>query len=106
MRSFAFPEHKITYTGRTVYRTLIPVEEVRRIEGLPVDAVAFWHAPKGEWVYTCNLGGKDFELTVMTNEPLAEHEKERVSWGEPANVSDMTRHFPVSTKSRHAKMQG
>ncbi|KAK4494080.1 hypothetical protein PRZ48_014378 [Zasmidium cellare] len=94
VRSFAFPQHKIAYTERTAYRTLVPIEEVRRIDGFPVDDVAFWHAPKGEWVYTCNLGGKDFELTVMTHEPLTEGEQERVSWGEPAKVSDMTRHFP------------
>ena len=55
----------------------------------------FWHAPRGEWVYTCNLGGDVFELTTMTNEPLTEDEQHRVSWGEESNVEKMTRHFPV-----------
>ncbi|KAK5125721.1 hypothetical protein LTR85_011995 [Meristemomyces frigidus] len=93
VRAHLFPRHAISYTGRTVYRTLIPTDQARTIPGLPVGAVAFWHAPKGAWVYTCNLGGNVFELTVMTNEPLNEDEQQRVSWGEKAGVEQMQRHF-------------
>jgi salicylate hydroxylase len=75
---------------------LIPTHLARTIPGLPVDAVIFWHAPKGEWVYTCNLGGNVFELTASTLEPLSEAEQDRVSWGEEAKAEQMANHFTVS----------
>ncbi|KAJ4287535.1 hypothetical protein N0V90_012238 [Kalmusia sp. IMI 367209] len=98
VRNYLFPSHKIAYTGRTAYRTLIPTHRVRKITDLPVDAVIFWHAPKGEWVYTCNLGGDVFELTTMTNEPLSEHEQQRVSWGEDTDIERMSNHFKAFRK--------
>ncbi|KAF2712172.1 salicylate hydroxylase [Pleomassaria siparia CBS 279.74] len=101
VRNHAFPEHKISYTGRTVYRTLLPTDLARRVSGLPVDAVIFWHAPKGQWVYTCNLGGGVYELTVMTNEPLTDTEQQCVSWGEDAEVGSMSSHF----KNFHRPLQ-
>lgn len=92
VRHAAFPEHRITYTGRTSYRTLVRTDEVERIKEIP-DAVAFWHGPKGKWVYTCNLGGNVYEITTMAGE--SPEGKDAVSWGQEATIEQMTDHYQV-----------
>lgn len=96
VRSAAFPDHRVSYTGKTSYRTLVKTEDVERIAGLP-DAITFWHAPKGEWVYTANLNGNVYEITTLTKEP--EDGKDRVSWGQDSSVQQMKDHFPVRLPS-------
>ena len=93
VRNAAFPDHRLSYTGKTSYRTLIEARKVALVQNVP-DAVVFWHAPKGKWVYTCNLGGDVYEVTTMVNEPAAG--KETVSWGQQAPVKRMLDHFSVS----------
>ncbi|GAM43120.1 monoxygenase [Talaromyces pinophilus] len=86
VRSFAFPDHKISYTGRTAYRGLVPTEEILSIPNFP-DAVTFWHGPS-DWVYTCNLNGGVYEITVNADES---EEVARVSWGEKATLEEFRR---------------
>ncbi|KAL3494742.1 hypothetical protein BJX62DRAFT_247111 [Aspergillus germanicus] len=86
VRQFAFPEHKIAYTGRTAYRSLIPTENILAIPGFP-DAVTFWHGPR-DWVYTCNLRRGVYELTCNADVP---NDEGRVSWGEEASLEEFRR---------------
>ncbi|KAL2841588.1 hypothetical protein BJY01DRAFT_249515 [Aspergillus pseudoustus] len=86
VRQFAFPEHRIGYTGRTAYRGLIPTDKILAIPGFP-DAVTFWHGPR-DWVYTCNLRHGVYELTCNADVP---NEEKRVSWGEPAGLEEFRR---------------
>ncbi|EED17187.1 monoxygenase, putative [Talaromyces stipitatus ATCC 10500] len=86
VRSFAFPDHKIAYTGRTAYRGLVPTEKILSIPNFP-DAVTFWHGPS-DWVYTCNLNGGIYEITVNANESA---DVARVSWGEQATLEEFRR---------------
>ncbi|KAL6230785.1 hypothetical protein BDW75DRAFT_234150 [Aspergillus navahoensis] len=76
VRQFAFPEHKLLYTGKIAYRGLISTERLLAINGFP-DAVTFWHGPSN-WVYTCNLRHGLYELTCMAEVP----EPENKGWGE------------------------
>jgi salicylate hydroxylase len=86
VRQFAFPEHKITYTGTTSYRTVVPESEVQKINGLP-DAVIFWHGTDSKWVYTCPLSGGDWEVTCAVRDPVPMG-TERASWGRSARLED------------------
>ncbi|KAF2492576.1 salicylate hydroxylase [Lophium mytilinum] len=93
VRSVAFPEHRIAYTGRTSYRTLVRAGDVAKIEGMEKEkeVVAFWHAPGGRWAYTCNLGDGVFEITTMVRE--GGEGVERVSWGKDVAAEKMIEHF-------------
>ncbi|KAL4791726.1 monooxygenase [Aspergillus venezuelensis] len=86
VRSFAFPDYKLMYTGKTTYRGLIPSDKLLSIPGFP-DAATFWHGPK-DWVYTCNLRHGLYELTCMAGVP---NDGDRVSWGEMATDEEFRR---------------
>ncbi|CRG88311.1 UNC93-like protein C922,05c [Talaromyces islandicus] len=86
VRKFAFPDHKISYIGRTAYRAILPAEDILSIPNFP-DAVTFWHGPT-DWVYTCNLNGGKYEITVNAVEPA---DNARVSWGEKATLEEFRR---------------
>jgi salicylate hydroxylase len=90
VRQFAFPEHKIAYTGRTAYRGLIPTENILAIPGFP-DAVTFWHGPR-DWVYTCNLRRGVHELTCNADVP---NDEGRVRWEEEASLEEFRRPWKV-----------
>ncbi|TVY51379.1 Salicylate hydroxylase [Lachnellula cervina] len=89
VRNFAFPDHRVGYTGKTSYRTIVSTEEIAKVNGVP-DAVTFWHGPSS-WLYTCPLGNGQFEVTTMTSEPDLQYEK--VSWGQDATVEENAKHF-------------
>ncbi|CAM1502181.1 Fc.00g041650.m01.CDS01 [Cosmosporella sp. VM-42] len=78
VRSFAFPLHKIKYNGQSAYRTIIHTPTVETIEGIP-KAPVFWQNTGGKYVFTCPLGGSDFEVTARIRRPL--DGQEHVSWG-------------------------
>ncbi|KAH8699121.1 salicylate hydroxylase [Talaromyces proteolyticus] len=88
VRNFIFPEHKISYTGRTSYRAVVNEEDIAHLN-IP-DAVTFWHGPNS-WLYTCGLGSGKYELTSMGREP--EKDADKVSWGQDATVEQHTQHF-------------
>ncbi|TVY93395.1 Salicylate hydroxylase [Lachnellula willkommii] len=89
VRNFAFPDHRVGYTGKTSYRTILSTQEIAKVGGVP-DAVTFWHGPNS-WLYTCPLGNGQFEVTTMTSEPDLQYDK--VSWGQVATVEENARHF-------------
>ncbi|KAL2218992.1 hypothetical protein M432DRAFT_579577 [Thermoascus aurantiacus ATCC 26904] len=88
VRSFAFPDHRITFTGRVAYRALVPSKGILAIPGFP-DAVTFWHGPT-DWVYTCNLNNGIYEITTMVDEPPT---SAQASWGQEASLEEFKRPF-------------
>ncbi|CAI7674845.1 unnamed protein product [Penicillium discolor] len=88
VRSFAFPDHRIGYTGRTAYRALVDADKILRIPNFP-DAVTFWHGPK-DWVYTCNLNNNIYEVTTMAE---VSGEIAKVSWGEDATLEELRKPY-------------
>ena len=93
VRKNAFPNHQVGYIGKTVYRTILTLDEIATVPGIP-DAVTFWHGPEA-WLYTCPLGDNKFEITAMTTDPAEQAEKEKVSWGQAATTKQMTDKFKV-----------
>lgn len=59
------------------------------INGLP-EAVIFWHGTDSKWVYTCPLGGDEFEITARIREPDAD---DRSSWGRDASIQHFVESF-------------
>ncbi|KAE9369815.1 putative monooxygenase [Stipitochalara longipes BDJ] len=91
VRSFAFPSHKIGYTGKTAYRTTVTPTDIATVPGVP-DAVTFWHGSHS-WLYTCALGANKYEVTAMTRDLAEQSEKEKVSWGQDATTPQMADNF-------------
>ncbi|PMD42169.1 FAD/NAD(P)-binding domain-containing protein [Hyaloscypha variabilis F] len=91
VRSFAFPDHKIGYIGRTAYRTIVTPADIATVPGVP-DAVIFWHDPHS-WLYTCALGANRYEITTMTRDMAKQSEKEKVSWEQNATTEQMADNF-------------
>lgn len=85
MRNFAFPDHRISYTGASAYRTLVRSSDALNINGMPREVI-FWHGTEADWVYTCPLGGNDFEITARIKEPAG---VDRYSWGREASVQHL-----------------
>ncbi|KAF9875421.1 hypothetical protein CkaCkLH20_07241 [Colletotrichum karsti] len=90
VRSFAFPEHKIKYNGQSAYRTIIHKPTVFRIDGIPKSPV-FWQNIGGKYVFTCPLGGDDFEVTARIRRPI--EGQEHVSWGRPFDFSTIASEY-------------
>ncbi|KAK2017519.1 FAD/NAD(P)-binding domain-containing protein [Colletotrichum eremochloae] len=84
VRSFAFPSHRIKYNGQSAYRTIIRKSEVEKVDGIP-KAPVFWQNTGGKYVFTCPLGGDDFEVTARIRRPI--EGQEHVSWGRPFDFS-------------------
>ncbi|KAF0323347.1 salicylate hydroxylase [Colletotrichum asianum] len=90
VRSFAFPDHKIKYNGQSAYRTIISKSEALNIEGIPRSPV-FWQNVGGKYVFTCPLGGDDFEVTARIRRPS--EGQEHVSWGRPFDFSTIASEY-------------
>ncbi|TQN67659.1 2-heptyl-3-hydroxy-4(1H)-quinolone synthase [Colletotrichum shisoi] len=84
VRSFAFPSHKIKYNGQSAYRTIIHRPTAEKIDGIPQSPV-FWQNTGGKYVFTCPLGGDDFEVTARIRRPI--EGQHHVSWGRPFDFS-------------------
>ncbi|CAK7567059.1 MAG: hypothetical protein SEPTF4163_005018 [Sporothrix epigloea] len=84
------PGHKLTYNGQSAYRTILRKSDVATINGIP-DAPIFWHYVGGKYVYTCPLGGDDFELTarIRPDEEDAAARADKVSWGQPFDANQL-----------------
>ncbi|KAH8879024.1 FAD/NAD(P)-binding domain-containing protein [Thozetella sp. PMI_491] len=80
IRKFSFPEHAIRYNGQSAYRTIISKAKVEEINGIPWVPI-FWNHVGGLYVFTCPLGGDDFEVTARIRRPG--EGQDQVSWGQP-----------------------
>ncbi|KAF5521642.1 2-heptyl-3-hydroxy-4(1H)-quinolone synthase [Colletotrichum aenigma] len=90
VRSFAFPDHKIKYNGQSAYRTIISKSAALDIEGIPRSPV-FWQNVGGKYVFTCPLGGDDFEVTARIRRPT--EGQEHVSWGRSFDFSTIASEY-------------
>ncbi|KAK1716186.1 uncharacterized protein BDZ83DRAFT_587412 [Colletotrichum acutatum] len=90
VRSYAFPEHKIKYNGQSAYRTIIHKPTAEKVEGIPKSPV-FWQNTGGKYVFTCPLGGDDFEVTARIRRPI--EGQEHVSWGRPFDFATIASEY-------------
>lgn len=89
VRSFLSPSHKLSYNGQSAYRTILRKSDVEAINGIP-KAPIFWQYVGGKYVYTCPLGGDDFELTARIRPDIDEKEAaQQTSWGQPYDLNKL-----------------
>lgn len=93
VREHAFPDHRLSYTGKVAFRTLIPQSAVAHIPDLP-RASTFWHLPDLH-VYTDFLDNGLFEIATRAN--LPEEHGEKVSWGQKIDKEQVVPHYQVIT---------
>ncbi|WVQ82944.1 hypothetical protein IAT38_005080 [Cryptococcus sp. DSM 104549] len=89
VRGYTFPNHKLSYTGKVAYRTLIPQSKVAHIKDIP-RASTFWHTVKTH-VYTDFLDGGLFEIATRALE--TEENGEKVSWGQTVSKDKVVHHY-------------
>ncbi|KAL7419271.1 hypothetical protein Q5752_006108 [Cryptotrichosporon argae] len=89
VRQYAFPEHKLAYTGKVAYRVIIPADKVAHVADVPAGA-CFWHTPTTH-VYTNPLEGGLFELATRASEP--DEHGQKVSWGQVVPKSQVVHHY-------------
>ncbi|GKT47706.1 2-heptyl-3-hydroxy-4(1H)-quinolone synthase [Colletotrichum spaethianum] len=80
----------IKYNGQSAYRTIISKSTVEEIDGIPKSPV-FWQNTGGKYVFTCPLGGDDFEVTARIRRPI--EGQEHVSWGRPFDFSTIASEY-------------
>ncbi|WWC57474.1 uncharacterized protein I303_100006 [Kwoniella dejecticola CBS 10117] len=85
VRSYAFPDHKLTYTGKLAYRILVPQENFAHIERIPQGS-CFWHT-KLTHVYTKPLDNGLFEIATRALVPDIDGTK--VSWGHEVSKEEV-----------------
>ncbi|WVQ94358.1 hypothetical protein IAU59_001437 [Kwoniella sp. CBS 9459] len=86
---YAFPEHRLSYTGKVAYRILIPQEDVAHISGIPQGS-CFWHT-KNTHVYTNPLDNGLFE--IATRAPIPDPDGTKVSWGTEVPKEEVVGHY-------------
>ncbi|KAI3542638.1 hypothetical protein CSPX01_06843 [Colletotrichum filicis] len=90
IRNHCFPDHKLSYNGQSVYRTIVSKTDVLKIKGIPW-AATFWKHASGLYVFTCPLGDDDFEVTARILRPKGEVEP--VSWGRPFSLHHLLHEY-------------
>ncbi|KAF4766427.1 hypothetical protein HAV15_010300 [Penicillium sp. str.  len=80
-RENIFPEHKMTFTGTSIWRTLIPSTLVSHLTDLNY-RTQWWHGPVG------------FVMTTPIDDPTVENNSEgKVRWGVDSTNERMRKHF-------------
>ncbi|WWD21420.1 hypothetical protein CI109_105905 [Kwoniella shandongensis] len=88
-RSYAFPDHKLSYTGKTAYRILIPQSAVAHIPDIPQGS-CFWHT-KATHVYTNPLDNGLFE--IATRAVIPDTDGTKTSWGQEVSKEEVVGHY-------------
>ncbi|OJT14496.1 2-heptyl-3-hydroxy-4(1H)-quinolone synthase [Trametes pubescens] len=90
VRQHAFPEHKLTYTGKVAYRVLIPQEQVAHLLPDLPHASCFWHT-RDTHIYTNVLDNGLFEIATRAVE--SEEHCNKVSWGQTVPREQVVPHY-------------
>ncbi|CRG92549.1 salicylate hydroxylase [Talaromyces islandicus] len=101
VRLSLFPEHVTSFTGTTIWRTLVPAKSLSHIPDL-VPETSWWHGPAGHCYFSLvddpsefSDSGPDQMLEISCRyiiDPALDTER-RFSWGIPATNERVTAHF-------------
>ena len=93
VREYAFPDHRLSYTGKVAFRTLVPASAVSHIPETDLPRTStFWHLPDLH-VYTDFLDNGLFEIATRAN--LPESHGAKVSWGQVISKEEVVPHYQV-----------
>ncbi|TAQ86511.1 hypothetical protein B7494_g5166 [Chlorociboria aeruginascens] len=99
VRQSVFPDHTIRFTGRTIWRVIIPKSLILHIPEM-TEATAWWHGPAGHF-YNCLVDDPSetpedeqmFEIAIHNVVPPDTVKEKKFSWGIPATNERVLSHF-------------
>jgi salicylate hydroxylase len=99
VREHLFPDHAIAFTGRTIWRVIIPRKLIADIPEMTT-STAWWHGPAGHF-YNCLVDSPEekpkddqfWEIAVHNVNPSLINTEKRFSWGIPATNERVESHF-------------
>ncbi|GAD94124.1 monooxygenase, putative [Paecilomyces variotii No. 5] len=99
VREHAFPDHKIKFTGTTIWRALIPKSSISYIPDVS-ESTSWWHGPSGHAYFSPVDDGSEtspedekFEISVRYVVNPETDKERRFSWGIPATNECVEAHF-------------
>ena len=105
VRDHIFPEHRIRFTGTTIWRVLVPVTAIKHIPELTV-STSWWHGPTGHVYHSfvddpevLREGERMFEIAARNVVDPETMKGKTFSWGIPATKERVESHFVVSQTS-------
>ncbi|KAL1879471.1 hypothetical protein Plec18167_003926 [Paecilomyces lecythidis] len=99
VREHAFPDHKIKFTGTTIWRVLIPKSSISHIPDVS-ESTSWWHGPRGHAYFSpvddrseTTPEDEKFEISVRYLVDPDTDKERRFSWGVPATKERVEAHF-------------
>lgn len=98
VRDTAWPDYKIKFTGTTIWRTLLPWDEVKDLDPR-FEITGWWHTPTTH-VYFSPVGEGLWEIAARAWHDPAIHSASKVSWGVPVENAHVESHFTVRSEEK------
>lgn len=93
VRDTAWPNYEIKFTGTTIWRTLLPWDNVKDLDPR-FGITGWWHSPTTH-VYFSPVGEGLWEIAARAWHDPAIHSASKVSWGVPVENKHVESHFTV-----------
>ncbi|CAO2658838.1 Nn.00g065610.m01.CDS01 [Neocucurbitaria sp. VM-36] len=91
VRDAAWPDYELKFTGTTIWRTLLPWNDVKGLDPR-FEFTAWWHTPTTH-VYFSPVGDDLWEIAARAWHDPATHSASKVSWGVPVDNAHVESHF-------------
>ncbi|KAH6620519.1 putative FAD-binding monooxygenase [Boeremia exigua] len=91
VRDTAWSDYQIKFTGTTIWRALLPWEEVKDLDAR-FETTGWWHTPTTH-VYFSPVGEGLWEIAARAWHDPAVHSASKVSWGIPVDNVHVESHF-------------
>lgn len=93
VRDSAWPDYKIAFTGTTIWRALLPLEDLTA-QDPRFGVTGWWHLPTSH-VYFSPVGEGLGEIASREYQDPAVHSASKVVWGVPVTNEHVESHFKV-----------
>ncbi|CAJ2504958.1 Uu.00g123520.m01.CDS01 [Anthostomella pinea] len=91
VRDTAWTDYEIKFTGTTIWRTLLPWDDVKDLHP-EFGTTGWWHTPTTH-VYFSHVGEGLWEIAARAWHDPAVHSASKVSWGVPVDNAHVESHF-------------
>lgn len=101
VRDSAWPDYKIAFTGTTIWRALLPLEDLTA-QDPRFGVTGWWHLPTSH-VYFSPVGEGLGEIASREYQDPAVHSASKVVWGVPVTNEHVESHFKVRDLLPHSQ---
>ncbi|PSS00897.1 hypothetical protein BD289DRAFT_342122, partial [Coniella lustricola] len=91
VRDCAWPDYRISFTGTTIWRALLPLEDLTSLDER-FGTTGWWHLPTSH-VYFSPVGEGLGEIAAREYQDPAVHSASKVVWGVPVDNAYVEGHF-------------